>query len=251
MTTWPSGADPLHPYPEPERPRARHPDLRAALARAWAGEAPATAVAHLARAAGVDLPLAAQRHPLAPVPRLPDEATLARIATDIEPHVGNVAPDLILGPYADEPADVRTLQVVLALSLFFPHDAETVRAPYRRWQRTRPAPPRDLRAAVRAIADAPLAPWHIEQVSGSHARLRPVLFLGPPVVPNAPVPAPGGRHPVRAPRARRAPDGPGGPTGRRMGRHLPPGTPRRRFPRRCRAGSAGSRGQTAWSTAVP
>lgn len=120
------------------------------------------------------------------VPELASEATLVRVATDADPASGNVAPDLVLGPLADEPVSWRTLQIAVAMSAFFAGDA--VRGPpWQRWQRARPAPSREDRSAVRAIAAAPLAPWRVRSVAGPQAVLEDQVGLSPLVHPIGPV----------------------------------------------------------------
>lgn len=186
MTCWPTPGDPHDPFPEPRLvPPAGH-ELREAVASLWAGRVSEAQVEAIARRHGLDEPLRSRSRPLPTSPWLPSEADLVRIATDIDPGLGACAPDLVLGPVADEPLDRRTLQIVLALGMFFRGDGAPA-TPQQRWSRVVPLPTVEARAAVRAIARAPLAPWRILEISGDRrgARISDLVGLGPPSCPPA------------------------------------------------------------------
>jgi hypothetical protein len=136
---------------------------------------------------------AAPRHD----PRLPEVATavastscLLRIATDIAPASGNDGPDRFLGPRVDE-LDVRVpghrallVLATAACCFLVPDDDE--KTPLHRWSRQPPAPSVSDRAAVRAIARAPVGVWTLTGGPRSFS-VRDGIGIAPAWVPDAPV----------------------------------------------------------------
>lgn len=193
IVSWPSAVDPCDPFPEPLRDdpapvdgRTSLKPLRVALADLWAGRAEEADVVSLFRARGLDRPFRARERPLPVGPRIPSEAELVEIATDADPAAGSIGADLVLGPVADGPVDRRTLQVAVALSAFFRGDG-VVGAPHRRWHRIHPAPSVSDRAAVGAVAHAPLAPWRILRLAPHHVEVQDVIGLSSVAIPQGPV----------------------------------------------------------------
>lgn len=188
MTRWPFDADPRDPFPEPLRDPPDTHELHDALAALWAGRVSEQAVAQLAQRHHLDGRLRIRSRPLPTGPWLPSEADLVRIATDADPGLGAATPDLVLGPLADEPLDRRTLEITLALGAFFRGDSAQT-TPQQRWSRAAPLPSVEARAAVRAIARAPLAPWQILERStdGEAVVVSDLVGLGPPSTPDGPV----------------------------------------------------------------
>ena len=179
-------APPPDRFPEPIPRDVQAQDFLAALHGLWAGSVPEEEVAAQAKAMLIDGRLARKVRPLPQVPALPSEADLARIATDADPGCGGIAPELVLGPVADDPVSPYCLLVALALGAFFRCD-DAIDAPYRRWHRIQPVPSREARRAVQAIAHAPLAPWRVEAIEGQFATLSDALGLAEAVQPKGPV----------------------------------------------------------------
>lgn len=136
--------------------------------------------------AGVDAPVLPDRNkPLwgRPVPGL---ATLARIALDHWPAVGEDGPDVVLGPGSlFAPRAVRLAAVAgcaFVRTEDWPHHAFHI------WARGKPTPRVALRLAIHAVE---LAPWALWEVVGRHADgrfdLRDATGLEPAYVPDAPV----------------------------------------------------------------
>jgi hypothetical protein len=98
--------------------------------------------------------------------RVPAAATveqLVRIAADWHPAVGNEAPDLVLGPWADvvdgqHPDGRRLLAVALASGGLERADG-AFRSAVEQWARQSPSPPQAQRDAARAVARAPWSLW--------------------------------------------------------------------------------------------
>jgi hypothetical protein len=141
----------------------------------------------LAEAAGVNLDLRHDTRPVVEGPWRASEAFLARLALDHVPHAGLLGPDMVLGPWVealDPRQDRRTLQ--LALAQWAPgHTSQ--RPPVQALHTARPIPPIDVRAAARAVADAPLLPWRAHP-AGEGSRLVPRLPLAAHRLPDHPVP---------------------------------------------------------------
>lgn len=181
---WPGSVDVADPFAEPTPACPGHPELVRAIAELWAGRADPDDVARRMGRLGLDGPLVASREPEHVGPWLAPEADLVRITTDADPAAGAAAPDLVLGPLADE-ADPRALEVAVALGAFFQGDGVDA-TPARRWSRGKPVPSRPERAAVRAIAKAPLAPWRVLALSPGRCELADVVGLGE-AAPRGPV----------------------------------------------------------------
>lgn len=98
---------------------------------------------------------------------------VVRIATDLVPATGNAAVDRLLGPWADAldaaraPALYR--QVTAHGAFLLPDDLPM--SAFQRWAGRTPLPTPEERAAVRAIAHAPLSVWPIEAMGADGWRL--------------------------------------------------------------------------------
>jgi len=93
---------------------------------------------------------------------LPALETLARIAADHDPSVGDWSPRHFYGGWA-EVVDRYALLTAMAHAAFLIPDGAT-RSPVEWWRAGRPARPTDLRDAVRALERATLALWPVDAV---------------------------------------------------------------------------------------
>lgn len=125
---------------------------------------------------GLDRPPRPEYHAPERVPWVPSPSDLVRIGTDIEPALGGDAPDLVLGPWADDPLPRPVLRMATA-ELLFAHLTGEPRSAWRRWKRRVPLPPVPDRAAVRGVARAPLTVWSIEGVEGDLLQVRERLGI--------------------------------------------------------------------------
>lgn len=168
----------------------------AAIDDAWAtGEV--GALPELAAALGIDGPLTSLRH--YPCDAEPAEAhVLARLGADLDPAVGNHAPDRLLGPWTtllQLPRDEHLLQVAMAAGALMQVEEQPF-TPLRMWTRRKPVPSRALRERLRAVAHAPCTAWPVLAIDATHATLGPGVGA----------PAPSG--PVDVSRVARLPEGP-------------------------------------------
>jgi hypothetical protein len=190
---WPSPGDPRNPYTEPPHleldaawadyqnnggalSRADHDDAVRAFVQAWEQ---AWSEGHTDRLVPHLGPL------LLGGPRLDDHrrfgavheaATveqLVRIATDLVPATGNAAPDRLLGPWSST-VDARShpllFRAASAHGAFLLPDDLPMSA-FRRWAGRSPVPPVSLRAAVRAVLQAPLSAYPVLGVDGDRVVL--------------------------------------------------------------------------------
>ncbi len=90
--------------------------------------------------------------------RLPSEQWFSDLAEDQVPEIGLLAPERVLGPYADERPDPGALLVAAGVMAFSAFRPPKVRPADRWYADRRGAPPQD-RAAVRAADRAPPLLW--------------------------------------------------------------------------------------------
>jgi len=109
---------------------------------------------------------------------LPDLDTLARIAADHDPAVGDWSPDHFYGPWAQE-ADRYALLTAMAHAAFLIAEGNT-RSAVDRWSAGKPSPPADVRAGVRALERAPLASWTVDSVDAAGVTLVSPAGILPP-----------------------------------------------------------------------
>ncbi len=93
---------------------------------------------------------------------LPELGTLARIAADHDPAVGDWSPRHFYGEWA-EVADRYALLTAMAHAAFLIPDGAT-RSAIDAWRAGKPRPPVDLRDAVRALERAKLTVWSVDAV---------------------------------------------------------------------------------------
>jgi len=186
MTLWPAVLDPRDPFVPPLPIDVHHSPGRDRLAGLWTGRSDPASTAAWARARGLDARMVPGKLVLPVSPRLATEAELVRITTDADPSAGLFAPDMLLGPVADEPVDRRSLVIALAAAAFVVGDGVDA-TPYRRYSRRQPVPPESERLQVRAIALAPYAPFRIERLEGNRVWVSDVVGLLPRAVPQGPV----------------------------------------------------------------
>jgi hypothetical protein len=109
---------------------------------------------------------------------LPDVATLARIAADHDPAVGDSGPGRLYGVWA-EVADRHARLVAVAHSAFLaPRGAP--RSAVDGWRAARPTAPVELRAGIRALGEAPLHPWRVAGVDADGATIEDPLGVHSP-----------------------------------------------------------------------
>lgn len=185
MTVWPEVLDPLDPFAEALPREVVSSPGRERLARLWTCADPAevASIAAWARRRGLEARIVPGKVVLPSSPVLATEAELVRLATDADPSVGQFAPDVVLGPLADEAVDRRSLVVAVACGAFVTGDGVDA-SPYRRYVRRQPIPPEAERLAVRAIALAPFAPFAIERIERDRVWVRDVAGLHRDAVPS-------------------------------------------------------------------
>jgi len=109
------------------------------------------------------------------------DLVLAEMAEDQLPDIGLLAPDAILGPFADDRLSAhirRQAGAVMALSPILTHG----RPPVARVLHQRPRPRTPFKTSIRAIAKTPPMIWrHLNGV------LTPTLPLSPQMIPQYPV----------------------------------------------------------------
>ncbi len=192
MSIWPALLDARDPFAAPLPLGVTESSGRQRLAGLWTGRSDPVTTAAWARARGLDARMVPGKLVLPQSRRLATEAELVRIATDADPSAGQFAPDIVLGPLADEPVDRRSLIVAVAACAFVVGDGVDA-SPYRRYARRAPVPPEAERLEVRALALAPFAPFRIEQLDEGMVEVSDVVGLLPAAVPRGPIPlrAPG------------------------------------------------------------
>lgn len=164
-----------------ERDRAFHDTYVAVLE----GREPWSAAAPVAHALELDAPTRHDKRWTDPAPVRLTDSELAFLAEDWVPEVGVVAPDRVLGPFADEdlPRPVRRAAAsVMAFSPLLPQRM----MPVVRQMRCPPKPPVPIRDALRSALLAPPMLWALDR-----AQLTPALPLGrrfPPELPLHPAP---------------------------------------------------------------
>ncbi|MFT4628797.1 MAG: hypothetical protein ACI8PZ_007493 [Myxococcota bacterium] len=156
-----------------------------------AGRAPSATLLPLMEQLAIHTPARhARGAPWAPM-EAAAEADLVRIAADFSPAVGNDAPDLVLGPWADvmdirRPPHRRALTA--AIALYAVSEVERpLRAATERWRVRRPRFPPEERERVLHVQQAPQGVWHVEAGGPTGYRLRDLVGLHPRFVPSEPV----------------------------------------------------------------
>lgn len=145
------------------------------------GRAGFAAIEAPARRVAVWAPARHDRRPLDPAPFPVSDEHLADHVEDWVPDIGLVAPDRVLGPWADGPLPRRARLGAGAAVAFSPWVEPGV-TPAERIARTKPKPSKAYRVALRAIASAPPMVWVREG-----DRLRPGLPISELYVPDGPV----------------------------------------------------------------
>ena len=112
--------------------------------------------------------------------QIPDR-TIADFAENWVPDIGMVAPDRVLGPWADEELPRRLRQLAGAVMAFAPILAPASR-PIGRAVRSRPRPPVTVRSGLISVLRAPVVAWEIRG-----DRLVPLLPLAAGWVPRVAV----------------------------------------------------------------
>lgn len=149
--------------------------------RVLTGRAPAAELHALARTMGLDADRRFDsRHTDTAAFHLGDDV-LADITENYVPDVGSLAPDRVLGPFADLHLP-RRLRAAAAATLAFTRLVPPAVRPIDRYAEDKPRPDVALRAVIRAIALSPAMLW---QRDGD--RLRPMLPLAPAFAPDLPV----------------------------------------------------------------
>jgi len=146
------------------------------------GEAHPGAIEEAARALLVWGRRTHDRRPLAPSGHLISDAQFSDMAENQLPQVGQVAPDRVLGPWADENLP-RWVRVVAAAVMAFSPEVPPGVPAWARALKRRPRPAQDQRTAVRAIARVPPMLWRIE----GPGRALPHLPLGQRQTPDGPI----------------------------------------------------------------
>lgn len=140
----------------------------------------------LAEAARVSLEWRNDSRPVATSAWVADEDMMLRIAADQSPAAGLWAPGAFLGPYV-EAMDPRLHRRTLAYAVaHWACTPVTDRSPADAFASSKPVPPVEDRAAIRAIAKAPLGLWRAH-AEGSRWRLEDRVGLAAHRVPDAPV----------------------------------------------------------------
>ncbi|MEM6931474.1 MAG: hypothetical protein AAF602_31380 [Myxococcota bacterium] len=186
-TSWPATLEPLDPFAAPLPLGVDDSPERHRLLGLWTGRSDPVATEQWAKEHGLDARMVPGKLVLPSAPRLATEEELVRITTDHDPSAGLFAPDVVLGPLADEPVDRRSLVVALAACAFVVGDGVDA-SPYRRYTRRAPIPPEAERLEVRAIALAPFAPFRIERLTVDTVEVSDVVGLLAASVPEGPVP---------------------------------------------------------------
>lgn len=143
-------------------------------------------LADVADAAGVSLDLRHDKRPVVDGPYRASVAALARLALDHEPHAGDLAPDAVLGPYALALSRRHGRAVRQHALAQWAACRTSHRPPVQALHTARPIPPPPVRAAARAVRDAPFLPWRVHR-EGPSWRLIPRLPLTPARIPAAPL----------------------------------------------------------------
>ncbi len=171
----------------------------------------------LAAELGIDAPhdATARHYPSGAEPA--EEHVLARLGADLDPALGNHAPDRLLGPWTTLlrlPRDQRLLQVAMAAGALMLTEEQPF-TPRRMWTRRKPVPAEELRDRIRTIAHAPYTVYPVRSLDGDLATLGPGVGAPAPEAPVrvADVPSLPGEPPLRAGdtlacRVADAPDGP-------------------------------------------
>lgn len=236
---WPSAGDPRLPFPEPDHFDAEvawtdylavcgddAPQERSAIV-AWTEQARQAIRAAWATGSLGDLPDLARRlhldherdasHRHYPHGEAAEhESVLARIGADLDPAIGNAAPDRLLGPWTTllrMPRDRRLLQVATAAGALMLVEEQPF-SPRRMWTSRKPLPDLALRDRIRAVAHSAFTVWPIDTIGdlwtlgpgvGTKAPAGPVRVPEPALLPGCPPPAPGDTLAARVVRTAQGP----------------------------------------------
>ncbi len=146
------------------------------------GRAPHEAIEESATKLMVWGPRAHDKRPLPPAGLPLETSQLSDMAENQLPQAGHIAPDRVLGPWADEPVPGWVRVIAAAVLAFAPEVPPGVPA----WTRSikrRPRPPHEQRVAIRAMARTPPMLWRIE----GPGSVVPHLPLGDRQIPSAPI----------------------------------------------------------------
>jgi len=122
-----------------------------------------------------------------------DAATVARIAVDIAPSLGNDGPGRIVGPWAEGldaavPADRAVLQHALAAGCFVEIDEDPhERTPYLQWVRRKPRPSFAVRDTVRPLMHAVPGAWRVADIGPEGWIVEDLVGVAPGARPDGPV----------------------------------------------------------------
>lgn len=205
---WPLVSDPRDPFAEPwpdddlgyadhvaspvveTRPESAYRPaalaLQAALDALDRGEDPGRPLDALCAEAAVPLTVRWDSRPVPLAPFVLPAEVLALEALDTVPDVGQRAPHAILGPWrlVWHPTTHRRTYVH-AIAQWA--TSGPGRSPAQRWTRSKRAPDREVRAAARAIWQAPLGVFRALDAGEGRFRLEDRLGLDPRRVPDGPV----------------------------------------------------------------
>jgi hypothetical protein len=146
------------------------------------GTAELAAIEVAARALGVWGRRTHDRRPLPEAQYSISDELLADISENQLPQVGHLAPDRILGPWADTMLP-RWVRVAAAAAMVFSPEVPPGVPAWARAIKRQPRPPTEVRAALRAAAKTPPMLWRIT----GPGRVTPTLPLGPLQAPDGPV----------------------------------------------------------------
>ncbi len=122
------------------------------------------------------------RRPKPLVPVVVDDKTLAAMAEDQLPQIGQVAPDRIVGPWADEPLP-RWVRVVAAAAMCFAPEVPPGVPAWARSIKRSPKPNQQTCSGLRAIARIPPMLWTVAK----DRTVSPMLPFARQLTPDGPV----------------------------------------------------------------
>ena len=155
--------------------------FRSLFPQVLCGRAAPKALEDVAEAMGLSAPPRSDRRHLATAAFHLGDEVLADITENYVPDVGSLAPDRVLGPFADLHIP-RRLRAAAAATLAFTRIVPPAVRPIDRYAEDKPRPDVPLRAVIRAIALSPLMLWQRQD-----DRLRPLLPLATGFAPDLPV----------------------------------------------------------------
>ncbi|MEL6348863.1 MAG: hypothetical protein AAFV53_37510 [Myxococcota bacterium] len=141
------------------------------------GTQPWSALTPVVAALALDEPRPHDVRPLNPSPQILADGILSDTAEDQVPDIGLIAPDRVLGPFADEPIPRAIRQAAGAVMAFAPLLQQGT-SPVARAVHQKPRFPTEISSALRAIARTPPMLWQVEK-----GALRPLLPLSTQMIP--------------------------------------------------------------------